>query len=109
MITNVIAEPKAKIEAKIGSNGFERTFETALSPFQAKVESLSFIEQVNYPAQKRLIVTSNSKKFKVSQWEETSVGAEMWIHSMEFKIKKDSTELTRYYLRATNSQEPPIS
>lgn len=109
MITNVIAEPKAKIEAKIGSNGFERTFETALEPFQAKVEALAFIEQQNYPAQKRLVVTSNNKKFKVSQWEETSVGAEMWIHSIEFKIKADGKENTRYYLRATNSQEPPIS
>ena len=109
MITNVIAEPKAKIEAKIGSNGFERTFEKALEPFQVKVESLSFIEQTNYPAQKRLICVSNSKKYKVSQWEACEVGSEMWVHSIPFKIKADGKELERYYLRATHSQEAPIS
>lgn len=109
MITNVIAEPKAKIEAKLGGNGFERTFETSLEPFQAKVEALAFIEQQNYPAQKRLVVSSKGKKYKISQWEECTVGAEMWVHSMPFTIKNDGNEVTRYFLKATNSQEAPIS
>ena len=109
MITNVIAEPKAKIEAKVSGNGFERTFENQMESFQGKVEALAFVETQGYGAKKYLVVTSNSKKFKVSQWEETAVGAEMWIHSIEFTIKADGKELTRYYLRATNSQEAPIS
>lgn len=109
MQTNVIDKAQAKIEAKLSSGGFERTFEKQIESFQAKVEALAFVEMQGYGAQKRLIVTSNSKKFKVSQWEETSVGAEIWVHSMPFTIKADGKDTTRYFLKATHSQEPPIS
>lgn len=98
---NLVIAEGAVIAAR-QSGGFERTFETYLEPFKAKVVAQVLLEPKGYSAQVRLVVEANGKKFKISQWEETSVGAEVTIYSKDFKIGEGEKEQTRYFLFASN-------
>jgi hypothetical protein len=101
-MTNLIETKGAKITARQSNGMFERTFENCLEPFKAKVLAQVLLEPKGYSAQVRLAVESDGKKYKVSQWEETSVGAEVWVHSQEFQIGEKGKEQTRYFLVASN-------
>ena len=96
---NLVSVEGAVIAARQGG-GFERTFENALEPFKAKVVAQVLLEPKGYSAQVRLVCEADGKRYKVSQWEETSVGAEMWIYSQPFEVGEGDKKQTRYYLNA---------
>ena len=106
MVTNVIEKKGEKITARQSGGGFERTFEEALEPFKGIVLSQVLIEPRGYSAQIRLVVEANGKKYKISQWEETSVGAEVLVSSKDFEVGEKDKKVTRYFLVATNNVKP---
>ena len=103
---NLVSVEGAVITAR-QSGGFERTFENALEPFKAKVLSQVLLEPKGYSAQVRLICESDNKRYKVSQWEETSVGAEVTIYSKPFEVGEGDNKKTRYFLFASNQPLQP--
>jgi len=102
---NLVSVEGAVIAARQGG-GFERTFENALEPFKAKVVAQVLLEPKGYSAQVRLVCEADGKRYKVSQWEETSVGAEVLVSSKDFEVGEKGKEITRFFLVATNNVKP---
>ena len=106
MVTELKNQKDERIAARNGSS-FVRTFETEMDNFKGIVKAQVLIEPKGYSAQVRLIVVANEKQYKVSQWNECSVGEEVVVSSKPFTIKDDKgAELTRYYLFAEPIQGP---
>ena len=104
---NLINVEGAAIAARQSGGGFERTFEESIEPFKGRVIAQILLEPRGYSAQVRLKVESNGKFYKISQWEETSVGAEIYVRSQSFEVGEKGKEQTRYFLVASNQPIKP--